>query len=176
MRKFLSFLLLSIFCLVATSYIATSFNTAKAATTGTVAATVTAVIYSVSLDNGDGIAFGSVAQSSTQDTTTAGVDDSTTATNNGSVSEKLSIRAADSTDWTLGAAAGDETYTMQFCTSDCDGAPSWSDVGISPSYATLAASVAATGTQAFDLQVGTPTTTVATGEQSITVTILAEAP
>lgn len=144
-----------------------------AATEGTVNATVTAVIYSVSLDNAGGISFGSVAQNSTKDTTTAGVNDSTTATNNGSVTEKLSIKAGNSTNWTLGASAGSETYTMKFCTTNCDTTPSWTSM--STDYATLAASVAKDGTQVFDLQVGTPTSTTATGQQSITVTVLAEA-
>lgn len=147
-----------------------------AAPTSTVAATVTAVIYSVSLDNGDGIAFGTVAQGSTADTTTNGVNDSTTATNNGSVAEKLSIRAGDSTNWTLNTTTGTaENYTLKTCVTTCDTSPSWTSVGIDPAYATLVASIAKDGTQAFDLQVGTPTSTTATGEQSITVTVLAEA-
>lgn len=150
-----------------------------AGTTDTVAATVTAVIYSVSLDNGDGIAFGSVAQSSSGDTTTAGVNDSTTATNDGSVAAKFNIKAVDSTGgagWTLGSNPGVETYGLNFCTSDCDGTPTWNSVGISPSYATLAVSVAATGTQVFDLQVETPTSTTETTEQAITVTVQAVVP
>lgn len=153
--------------------------TVFAATTGTVAATVTAVIYSVSLDNGDGIAFGSVAQNSTKDTTTGaeGVNDSVTATNNGSVAEKLSIKAGNSTDWTLDSTnATAEHFTMKYCVTTCDTSPSWVSVGIDPSYATLVSSVAKDGTQVFDLQIGTPSTTVETGEQSVTVTILAEAP
>lgn len=172
--KLLSFLIVAVSCVLVVSPLLS--EVVEAATTGTVAATVTAVIYSVSLDNGDGIAFGSVAQSDTQDTTSNGVNDSTTATNNGSVAEKLSIKAGNSTDWTLGASAGSETYEMNFCTATCDTTPSWSSVGIHPSYATLVASVAKDGTQAFDLQIGTPTSTVATGEQAITVTVLAEAP
>lgn len=151
----------------------------SAASTGTVDATVTAQIFSVSLDNSDGIAFGTIATSSTKDTTTAGVDDSTTATNNGSVAAKFNIKAANSTGgagWTLGATAGSETYTMKFCVTTCDSSPSWSSVGIDPSYQTLAASVAVSGTQVFDLQVGTPTSTTETTQQAITVTVQAVTP
>lgn len=150
----------------------------KAASTGTVAATVTAIIYSVSLDNGDGIAFGAIAVSSTANTT-GGANETTIATNNGSVAEKLNIKAANSTGgtgWTLGATAGSETYTMKSCTADCDGTPTWNSVGIDPSYATLTASVGIGITQPFDLQVGTPTSTVETTQQSVTVTIQAVAP
>lgn len=176
-KKFFTFFAVAVFCLSTVFLFLT--KVVRAATTGTVAATVTAVIYSVSLDNADGVAFGSVAQSSTKDTTTAGVNDSTTATNNGSVAEKLNIKAVNSTGgtgWTLAAAAGSEAYTMKFCTSNCDSSPTWTSVGIDPAYETLAASVAKDGTQVFDLQVGTPTSTAVTTQQAITVTVQAVAP
>ncbi len=176
-RKFLAFFVIITLCLATvTSFL---IRTARAATTGTVAATVTAVIYSVTLDNGNGVAFGSVAQSSTKDTTTAGVNDSTNAVNNGSVAEKLNIMAGNSTGgagWTLGATAGSETYTMKSCAATCDTTPTWASVGISPSYAVLSASVGIGSSTPFDLQVGTPTSTTVTTEQSITVTIQAAAP
>lgn len=129
-RKFLAFFVIISLCLsVFSPFI---IKIVRADTTDTVAATVTAQIYSVSLDNEDGIAFGSIAQSSTKDTTTAGVNDSTTATNNGSVAAKFNIQAADSTGgagWTLGAAAGSETYTMKSCITTCDSSPEWTSVG-----------------------------------------------
>jgi len=151
----------------------------RAGNTDTVAATVTAQIFSVSLDNEDGVAFGTIATSSAQDTTTNGVNDSTTATNDGSVATKFNIQSTDSTGgagWTLGATAGSETYTMKFCVTTCDSSPVWNSVGIAPAYQTLAASVAKDNTQVFDLQVGTPTSTVVTTEQSITVTVQAVTP
>lgn len=177
MRNFITLLSVIVFCLLAVS----SFwaKHASAVSTDTVAATVTAVIYSVSLDNADGIAFGAIAQSSNADTTTAGVNDSTTATNDGSVTAKFNIKAVDSTGgagWTLGSNPGVETYGLNFCVTDCDGTPSWSTVGLSPSYATLVASVAKDGTQVFDLQVETPTSTAVTTQQAITVTVQAVAP
>lgn len=145
----------------------------------TVNATVTAQVFSVSLDNLDGIAFGTISTSSAQDTTTGGVNDSTTATNDGSVAAKFNIQSTDSiggAGWTLGAAAGSETYTMKFCVTTCDSSPVWNSVGIDPAYQTLAANVAEDGTQVFDLQVGTPTGTIVTEEQSITVTVQAVIP
>lgn len=176
-RKSVIFFIVIVFCsLIVSSYLV---KISKAASTGTVAATVTAVIYSVSLDNGDGISFGSIIQSGSADTTTAGVNDSTTATNNGSVTEKLNIKAGNSTGgtgWTLAATAGSEQYTMKSCTSNCDSSPTWASVGIDPSYATLTASVGTGVTVPFDLQVGTPTSTTVTQQQSITVTVQAVAP
>lgn len=175
-EKFL--VLFSIFLLCSLAVSPFLVRIVSAASTDTVAATVTAQIYSVSVTDGT-VAFLTVAQDSTQDTTTSGVDDSQTATNDGSVTAKFNIKATDSTGgsgWTLGGTAGSETYTMKFCTSDCDGTPTWNSVGIDPSYATLAASVVSTGNQVFDLQVGTPSSTTETTEQSITVTVQAVAP
>ena len=174
-KNFLAFLTISTFCLLISPFLV---KIVRADTTDTVAATVTAQIYSVSITDGS-VSFSTVAQNSTQDTTTNGVDDSQTAANDGTVAAKFEIKAQDSTGgsgWTLGASAGSETYTMKFCTSSCDSSPSWSSVGIHPSYATLAASVDASGNQAFDLQVGTPTSTTETNQQSITVTVLASQP
>ncbi len=150
----------------------------KADDTDSVSATVMAIVYSVSVSDGE-IAFGTVAQNSTEDTTTEGTDDSQTATNNGNVTSKFNIKGEDSTGgtgWTLAASAASETYTMKFCTTDCDTTPDWSSVGIDPDYETLAASVEAAGDQDFDLQVGTPTSTAVTEQQSITVTVQATAP
>lgn len=151
----------------------------RAASVDTVAATVTAAVYSVSLDNAS-VAFLTVAQGSSQSTTTTGVDDSTTATNDGSVAAKFNIKAGNSTSagigWTLAASAGNETYTMKFCTTNCDAGPTWNSVGIDPSYQTLAASIGITATQVFDLMVGTPTSTASTDEQAITITVQAVAP
>lgn len=175
-RKFVSlFTIFVLFLLVASPFLV---KTVEAASTGTVNATVTAQIFSVSLDNSDGVAFGTVATSDTKDTTTGakGVNDSTIATNNGSVAAKFEIKAANSTNWTLAASAGSENYTMKYCITTCDTSPSWVAVGIDPSYATLAASVAKDGTQSFDLQVGTPTSTTATGQQAVVVTVLATTP
>ena len=178
-RKFLVFFTLAIVCsLIVSSFLS---NIVRAATTGTVAATVTAVIYSVTLDNASGVAFGSVAQSSTKDTTTAGVNDSTNAVNNGSVAEKLNIQAGDSTGgtgWVLNNAAGSEKYTMKSCTTNCDASPTWTSVGIGSSsvYAQLMASVGVGSSTPFDLQVGTPTSTTVTTEQAINITIQAAAP
>lgn len=175
-RRLLLFLPLFLFFLLV--FLPLLRKITRAASTDAVTATVTAQIYSVSVSDGT-IAFGTVAQNSTQDTTTAGVNDSQTATNDGTVAAKFNIKAADSTGgagWTLAGTAASETYTMKSCTATCDTTPTWTSVGIDPSYATLVASVAASGNQVFDLQVGTPVSTAETTEQSITVTIQATTP
>ncbi len=170
--------ILLVFGILASSLQLVGLAWATDPTLGTVTATVTAQNISVSLDNGDGVSFGTIGTSSTKDTTTNGVNDSTTATNNGNITEKFNIKSENtaSGNWTLGATAGSETYTMKFCTATCDSTPSWTSVGISPSYEVLAASVATSGTQVFDLQVGTPTVTTHYDAQTITVTIQATTP
>lgn len=153
---------------------------AKADTTGTVTATVTAQNVSVTITTGGSVAFSTINTDSTEDTTSSGVNDTETAENNGNITENFNIKAENSTStgagWTMGAAADSEIYTIKFCTSDCDGTPTWNAIGIDPSYETLAASIAKDGTQDFDLQVSTPTSTTDYNEQTITVTIQAVDP
>lgn len=145
---------------------------ANAGVTAAVTATVTAQSISVGVDDSD-IEFGVVTTSSTEDTTTSGIDTSITATNDGNIVEDFNIMSGDSTNWTLAASASSETFTMKSCVSDCDGTPTWNAVGIDPSYVQLANDVATSGTQVFDLQVGTPTSTTSYTQQTITVTIQA---
>ena len=144
--------------------------------TDTVTATVTAEIFSVSLDNADGIAFLTIGVGSSANSTSGGVNDSTTATNIGSVPAKINVKAGNSTNWTLDTSPASETYAMEFCVTNCDVSPSWATVGVNPAYATLVASVGVGSTQIFDLQVKAPTGTTATGEQTITVTVQAVTP
>ncbi len=146
-----------------------------AASTDTVTATVTAQSISVSVED-NSIAFGTVTTSSTKDTTTAGVNDSQTATNDGNITLDFNIKSTDSTNWALAAAAGSEQYTLKFCVTTCDTSPTWTSVGVHPAYATLAQDITASGTQVFDLQVGTPTSTASYGQQTITVTVQAALP
>jgi hypothetical protein len=140
----------------------------KAATTGNVSATVTVTNLAITVSDGT-VAYGTIAVSSTQDTTTSGVDDSQTATNDGNVTSDFNIQGANSTNWTLTATAGSEDFTHKFCTSDCDGSPTWT--ALTTSYQSLATSISASGNQVFDLQIGTPTSTATFTEQSTTVTV-----
>jgi len=140
----------------------------KAATTGDVTATVTVTNIALTVSDA-GVAYGTIPVSTTEDTTTGGVDDSQTATNTGNVEADFNIQGADTSNWTLSATAGSETYTHKFCTTDCDGSPSWT--ALTTSYQDLADSVSASGNQVFDLQIGTPTSTTTFTEETATVTV-----
>jgi hypothetical protein len=143
----------------------------QAAETGNVTATVTAQNISVAVTDGS-VSYGVISVSDTQDTTTGGVNDSQTATNDGNITEDFNVRGFDTTGWTLGASAGSEIYTHKFCTSNCDSSPTWT--ALTTSYQTLASGVVATsGTQVFDLQIGTPTSTSVYTQQTATVTVQA---
>lgn len=146
---------------------------AKAATTGAVTATVTVQSISITVTDGT-VAYGTLGTSSTKDTTSSGVNDSQTATNDGNVTEDFNILGQSSGAWTLGSTADSETYTHKWCTSDCDGTPTWT--ALTTSYQTLVASIAASGgTQIFDLEIGTPTSTSTYTEQSVDITVQAVA-
>ena len=146
--------------------------TLMAATSDSVSATVTAANISVTVTDGT-VAYGSLATSATADTASGDLDDSQTATNDGNVTQDFDIAGQNSTDWTLAASAGSDQYTHKFCKTDCDGSPTW--VALTTSYQELATSVAADGTQVFDLQIGTPSTNTSSDAQSVDVTVLASA-
>jgi uncharacterized cupredoxin-like copper-binding protein len=144
-----------------------------AATTGTVTATVTAQNVSISVTDGS-VAYGTLSLSDNEDTTTAGINDSQTATNNGNITEDFNILGQNSGSWTLVATAGSDQYTHKWCVTDCDGSPTWN--AISTGYTTLATGIAGSGgTQVFDLQIGTPTSSSVFTQQSVDVTVQAVA-
>jgi hypothetical protein len=142
-----------------------------AASTGTVTATVTAQNISVSVSDGS-VAYGTVALSSSSDTTSSGVNDSQTATNDGNITETFNIKDAGTTAaWTIAGTVGADNYKHEFCTTTCDSTPSWT--ALTANYQTLAASVSTSGTQVFDLKLNTPTSSSSYTQQSLTVTVQA---
>lgn len=145
---------------------------ASAATTDSVTATVTVQNVSVSVTDG-AVAYGTLAASGTQDTASGGLDDSQTATNDGNVTEDFDIQGQNSGDWTLAATQGSDQYFHKFCTTDCDGSPTWT--ALTTSYQALATSVADSGTQVFDLQIGVPSSSSVDTQQSVDVTVQASA-
>jgi hypothetical protein len=165
---------LSIAILFATmTFVATVFSdNIQAADSATVTATVTAQNVSVAVTDGT-ITYGTLATGTTQDTSASGVDNSQTATNSGNVAIDINIRGNDSGDWTLGSSAGTDIYTHKFCTTTCDSSPTWT--GLTTNYQTLSSSVSASGTQEFDMQIGTPSSTTNFSEQSVDVTVQAVA-
>jgi len=128
----------------------------KAATEGTVSATVTAQNVAVTVSDGT-IAYGFVAASASNDTTSSNLDDSQTATHDGNVTSDLDIKgqnASGGTSWTLAGSIGADQYVHEFCTSNCDSSPTWT--ALTTTYQTLASSVAAAGTQVFDTKITVP--------------------
>lgn len=129
----------------------------------------------ISITVADGtVAYGRVAVGATEDTTASGVNDTQTATNNGNVAEEFQIKSSNAiggTDWTLGAAQDDNTFTHK---ASIDDGSTW-DIAMTAAdvYVVLKGNVAVDGTQTFDLQIGMPTTITDYGEHTITVTVLA---
>lgn len=145
---------------------------AYAASSANVTATVTIQNVSVSVSDGS-VAYGTVSSGGNEDTTLSGVDDTQTATNDGNVAEDLNIRGADSSNWTLAGSAGADQYAHKFCTTDCDGTPTWT--ALTTSNQSLAASVSSSGTQDFDLQFLAPSSSSTFTQESLTVTVQASA-
>lgn len=152
---------------------------AFAATTGTVAATVTPQNISVSVSDGS-VAYGSTALNSSKDTTSGGLNDTQTATNDGNVAEDFNISSTDATGgttWTLAGTVGANQFKHSFCNSGsgtpdpCDTGPTWT--AMSTSYSSLTTAVAASGTSKFDLKLDTPSSSTDYVAKSITVTIQA---
>lgn len=151
----------------------------SAATTGNVAATVTPQNISVAVSDG-AVAYGALALSSSEDTTSGGVDDTQVATNDGNVAEDFNILSTDATGgttWTLAGSPGADQFSHSFCTTGggspdpCDTGASWSN--LTTSYSSLATAVATSGTERFDLKLDTPTSSTDYVQKSITVTIQA---
>lgn len=155
------------------------FGITSAATTGTVAATVTPQNISVAVSDG-AVAYGTIDLSSSKDTTSGGVNDTQVATNDGNVAEDFNVLSSDATGgttWTLAGTVGANQYKHSYCTSGsgtpdpCDTGATWS--ALSTSYNPLSSNVAVSGTQRFDLKLDTPTTSSDYVQKSITVTIQA---
>ena len=146
-----------------------------AATTGTVTATVTVQNVSVSVADGT-VTYGTLSTTDTADTTSADLNDSQTATNDGNVTEDLNIKGQNSANWTLAGSVGSDQYKHEFCkvdTGDCDGTPTWS--ALTTGYAALKTGLTASGTYSFDLKISTPSSSSNYTQQSVDVTVQAVA-
>lgn len=164
---FKSFILLFAFLLI---ILPLFVSKTKAADTATVTATVTAQNISVTVSDGT-VTYGTLALSATADTTSSGINDSQTAQNNGNILEDLNIKGQNSGSWTLAGTVGADTYFHKWCVSDCDGTPTWN--ALTTNYQTLASDIASSGTQVFDLQIGTPSSSSSYTSQSVDVTVQA---
>ena len=154
---------------------------AFAATTGTVAATVTPQNISVSVTDGV-VAYGTLDVSSSKDTTSGGVNDTQTATNDGNVTEDFNITSTNATGgsaWTLAGTIGADQYKHSFCTTGtgspdlCDATPSWTAITSAGGYQQLGSTITTSGTKKFDLKLDTPSSVSDYVQKSITVTVQA---
>lgn len=161
--------------LISFALISASFGKAFAATTAVVAATVTAQSVSVTLTTNGSVAYGTLQVSTSEDTTSNGIDDTEIAQNNGNVNIDLDIKGANSSpdSWTLAGTAGANQYVHSFCITTCDSSPSWTP--LTTNDQALATSVAALGTQGFDLKLDMPTSSTSFDAQTLNVTITASA-
>ncbi len=152
-----------------------------AASTGTVAATVTPQNISVTVTDGS-VAYGTLDLSASKDTTSGGVNDTQTATNDGNVAEDFNITSTDATGgttWTLASTIGANQFKHSFCTAGsgspdpCDATPTWNAITTAGNYQALASNIAASATNLFDLKLDTPSSTTDYVQKSITVTVQA---
>lgn len=150
----------------------------QASTTGTVAATVTVQNVAISVTDGT-IAYGTLAADASISTLVSpGVADQQTATNDGNVAEDFTIKGSNSAGWTLASTnTASDTYIHKFCIATCgtDAAPGAGFTVLTLIDQSLAAGVAAAGTQTFDLRVTTPQTSTVFTSQSVNVTVTAAA-
>lgn len=142
-----------------------------AAGTGTVAATVTTQNISVAVSDGT-VSYGVLGTNESKSTIATDLNDLQTATNDGNINEDFNIRGTNSANWTLAAAAGADQYVHRFCTATCTSPPT-NFTALTTSYQTLANSRTPTGTQTFDLQIVTPTSSTVYTQQSVDVTVQA---
>ena len=136
---------------------------------------VTVTLQNVSVTVADGaVNYGTQGTSTVVDTTSNGIDDSQTATNNGNVAVDLNLRGQDTAAWTLAGSIGADQYRHRFCTTTCDSSPSWT--ALTTNYQSLASSVNVSGNQVFDLEINTPSSTSSFTQQLADVIVQAVAP
>jgi hypothetical protein len=141
-------------------------------TEATVNATVTAQQVAVSVDPGT-ISYGTLDTGSTA-STALGDADSVDATqdvsNDGNVNEDFDLKGTTSAAWALSDTAGSDTYTHEYCDTDCDGSPTWYDLGTG--YTSAASSIGSGNTWSVDFKISLPTATTATESQDVDVFVM----
>jgi|GEM_PF-1986880 len=140
---------------------------AWAATTATVAATVTPTSIAVSVSDGS-IAFGSVALNTA--TSTAGNGETQVATNDGSsaVLNVKSSNASGGTAWTLGTSAGSDTFKLEVSTTS---GSSYMTFQATDTYLTASSTFSSLRTQNLDFRFTTPTASSDFVQKSVTITV-----
>lgn len=147
--------------------------TARAASTATVAATVSATNLAVSVSDGS-IAFGSVALN-TATTTAGGTGQTQTVSNDGSTAQ-INVKVSDATggiQWTLGTSPGSDIYKMEVSTTT---GSSYMTFQATNTYLTASTTMASLTTGNYDFRLTTPTASTDFQQKSITITVQVAAP
>lgn len=144
------------------------FTATAAYTEDVINVTVTAQNISIAVENGESVAYGTLALDSSKSTIDLGVP-TITVTNDGNMQEDFDIKSSNSTNWTLsGVDNGTDIYTHEFSTST---GSSWNYM--TTDYATMSSNMSPTASSTLDLRITTPATTEYFTQQTISVTILA---
>lgn len=144
-----------------------------ASDTDVVSATVTIESVAVSVAPGT-VSYGTMALNSS--TSTNGLAQTQTVTNDGNVDVDINIRGTSTASWTLSGTNGSEQYVHKFCnatTTDCSIAGNYT--ALTTSNATLDTSVSSSVGIGLDLEITTPTATTDYTQQSADVTVQAVA-
>ena len=154
--------------------LAASALPALAATEGTVSATVTPQLVSISVSTDGTVAYGTLPSNTIKNTIT--LTDTQTVLNDGNVDEDFNIRSSDAisagTDWNLEATTGSDQYVHKFST---DSGTSYTNFPAGNSNISLVNGLAASASQSFDLQITTANPSTNLLEHTITVTVQASA-
>ena len=137
--------------------------------TATVSATVTPAVLSVTATP-TSVDYGTVELSATNVTPTPLFF---TATNNGSITENINIRGADTANWTLENAVGANQYVHK---ASNDNFAIQTITLVTPGSTLLKASVAVNGTVTVSLKLDAPTSSTTAATQTAVVTVIAVAP
>lgn len=143
-----------------------------AATEATVNATVTAQQIAVSVDPAT-ISYGTLDIGSTASTAIGdgdSVDSTQHVSNDGNVPEDFDLKGTTSAAWALDSSPGDDTYTHDYCDTDCDSSPTWYALGTG--YTSAATSVGSGNTWPVDFRIQMPTGTTASETQDVDVFVM----
>jgi len=141
---------------------------AFSANEASVTATVTARKIALTVTDGS-VTYGSLDLGTSTSTLAAGLNDTQTVTNTGSVAEDFNVKGVNTADWTLDSATGTiEHYVHQFSTTT---GSTWTALTIN--YATAATNIASSSTSNLDLQITVPSDTTHFTAQNPNVTVQA---
>ena len=151
----------------ASALLAASVLPALGATQDSVTATVTPQLVAVSILDGD-VDYGFLGANSSQDTIT--LTDTQIVSNDGNVAQDFDIKGQSSASWALAASADVEQYRHEFSKT-----ATFPGTALTLSNQSLDTNVATSGATSLDLKITTPTSTAATVQQSVDVTVVATA-